>query len=154
MNAITSAGTTLGISAGAPATFNQAGFEALTFTGIGEVTSIDGDLGRVYNLVTHNPLATRATVKKKGSYNSGSVTLQLAIDRDDAGQVLALAARDSDANYSFELTLQDGTVIYFQGLVMSFPINAGNVDSITAGTISIEITADDSGNDFVEVAAA
>lgn len=154
MTVQTSAGTTIAISAGNPATFDAAGFAALTFTAIGEVGSIDGDLGRIYELVTWNNLASRATVKKKGTYNSGSLTLQIGIDRDDAGQVLALAARDSDANHSFKLTLQDGTVIYFQGVVMSFPLTPGGPNSITSGTISIEITADDSGNDFVEVAAA
>ena len=153
MTAMTSAGTTLAISAGTPATFNQAGFSALSFTEIGEVTEVGGDVGRSYSLVTHNPLATRATQKYKGSYNSGSLTLPLAIDRADAGQIIAQAALVSDAAYSFALTLQDGAVIYFRGMVMSFPLNAGGVDAITSGTITVEITADDSGNDFVEVAA-
>ena len=152
MTVMTSAGTTIAISAAAPATFNQAGFEALTYTEIGEIGSVDGNLGRVYDLVTWNNLKSRATVKKKGTYNSGSLTLQIAIDRDDAGQTLALEARDSDDDYSFELTLQDGTVIYFAGVVMSFPITPGSANSITSGTITIEITADSSGNDFVEVA--
>lgn len=153
MTAMTSAGTTIAISAGNPASFNQAGFEALSFTDIGEVTSVDGDVGRVYNLVTHNPLATRATQKYKGSYNSGSLTLPIAIDRADAGQIIVQAALVSDNDYSFKLTLQDGAVFYFKGKVMSFPVNAGGVDSITSGTITVEITADDNGNDFVEVAA-
>lgn len=151
MTAITSAGTTLGISATLPATFDATGFNALTHTLIGEIVSIDGDIGRVYNSVTHNPLATRATVKKKGSYNSGSVTIQLAIDNDDAGQVLAQAALLSDNNYSFKLTLQNGDIVYFEGMVMSFPLNAGGVDAITSGTITVEITANDDGEDFVRV---
>lgn len=149
MTAITSAGTTLGISATLPATFDATGFNALTHTLIGEITSIDGDIGRVYNSVTHNPLATRATVKKKGSYQSGSVTIQLAIDNADAGQVIAQAALLSDNNYSFKLTLQNGDIIYFQGMVMSFPLNAGGVDAITTGTITVEITAQENGDDFV-----
>jgi hypothetical protein len=153
MTAMTSAGTTLGISAAAPATFNEAGFEALSFSTIGEITDIGGDIGRVYNLVTHNPLATRATVKKKGSYNSGSMNLTLALDIDDAGQVLMEAALTSDSAYSFKLTRQDGTVLYFQGMVMSFPENAGGVDSIAARTATIEITANDAGADFVEAAS-
>lgn len=151
MTAKTSAGTTLGITASAPSTFDEAGFEALTFTTIGEITSMDGDIGRVYALVTHNPLATRATVKKKGSYNSGSVTIPLAIDREDAGQELALVARDSDANYSFAIKEQDDSFVYFRGIVMGFSVNYGGVDAITAGTITIEITADDDGNDIVIV---
>jgi hypothetical protein len=154
MTAQTSAGTTLGISAGSPVTFNEVGFEALApFTLIGEITDITGDLGRVYSLVTHNPLASRATEKYKGSYNSGSATISLAIDRSDAGQILAKAALTSDADYSFCITFQDGSKTYFRGKVMSFPTTPGSVDSIKAGTITIEITADDSGNDFVEAAS-
>lgn len=154
MTAITSAGSTLGISATLPATFDATGFNALTHTAIGEIVSIDGDIGRVYNLVTHNPLASRATVKKKGSYNSGSVTIQLAIDNDDAGQVIAKAALLSDNNYSIKLTLQNGDIYYFEAMVMSFPINAGGVDAITSGTITLEITAQSDGDDFVFVNAA
>ncbi len=154
MTAMTSAGTTLGISSGSPATFNEVGFEALApYTDIGEVTDIGGDIGRVYNLVTHNPIGSRATQKFKGSYNSGSVTLSLAMDRTDAGQILAKTARNSDADYSFCLTFQDGSITYFRGKVMSFPVNPGSVDSITAASITIEITADDDGNDFVEAAS-
>ena len=153
MTAMTSAGTTLGISASAPATFDEVGFEALSFTDIGEVTNIGGNIGRQYNTVKHNPLASRATVKKKGSYDSGSVTIQLAIDRNDAGQVLANAALISDADYAFKMTLQDGSVTYFQGIVTAFPTTPGGVDSITEGQITIEITANESGEDFVEAAS-
>jgi len=151
MTAITSAGTTLGISATLPATFDATGFNAVSHTLIGEITDISGDIGRVYNLVTHNPLATRATVKKKGSYQSGSMTVQLAIDNDDAGQVIAQAALLSDANYSFKLTLQNGDIVYFEGIVMGFPLNVGGVDTITNGTLTLEITAQDDGEDFVRV---
>lgn len=154
MTAMTSAGTTLGIVASAPPTFDETGFEGLgPFTTIGEITDIGGDLGRVYALVTHNPIDTRATQKFKGSYNSGSVTLTLALDKDDAGQILVEAALASDSAYSFKLTRQDGTVRYFRGMVMSFPENYGGVDAITTRTVTIEITADDSGNDFVEAAS-
>lgn len=154
MTAMTSAGTTLGISASPPSTFDETGFEgAAPYSTVGEITDIGGDIGRSYNLVTHNPLATRATIKKKGSYNSGSMTLTLALDPNDAGQVLMEAALASDNAYSFKLTRQDGTVRYFQGMVMSFPENYGGTDAITTRTATIEITADDDGNDFVEAAS-
>lgn len=153
MTAMPSAGTTLGISAGSPATFDEVGFEALTFTTLGEITDIGGDIGRVYNLVTHNPLATRSTNKYKGSYNSGSMTLTLALDADDAGQIIAAAALNSDSAYSFKITRNDATVRYFRGMVMSFPENYGGVDAINTRTMTVEITADDSGNDFVEAAS-
>ena len=154
MVATTSAGTTLGISATLPATFDASGFNAVTHTNIGEITDIGGNIGRIYNLVTHNPLASRATVKKKGSYNSGSITVQLALDEDDAGQTLARAALASDNNYSIKLTAQNGDIYYFEAIVMGFTINVGGVDTIKNATITLEITAQSDGDDIVLVNAS
>lgn len=153
MTAYTSAGSTIALSAGSPATFDSPGFGALTFTAIGEVTNIDGNFGRTYNVVTHNPLSTRGTVKKKGSFNSGSLTIQLALDNDNAGQTLAQAALASDNAYAFKVTLQNGDIYYFQGLVTAFPVTVGSVDAITAGSITVEITTHSSGADIVLVNA-
>jgi len=73
-NVQTSAGSVIAISttATAPATYDATGLAALTYAAIGEVTNL-GEYGRVYNLVTHNPLASRKTVKRKGSYNDGTI---------------------------------------------------------------------------------
>lgn len=154
MGARSSAGTTLGLSATLPASFDETGFDAVTHTTLGEVTDIGGDIGRVYNLITHQPLSSRATEKRKGSYNSGSITVQLALDDDDAGQIIGKTALNSDDPVSVALTLQDGSVRYFKAFVMSFPINVGGVDTITNATIQLEITAEPTGEDIVFKAAA
>lgn len=146
MSSRTSAGTTIAIGP-APATYDAAGFGAVSYDIIGEVTDA-GEYGKVYNLVTHNPLADRKTIKKKGSYNNGSITLQLAIDEDDAGQIAALAASDSDDSYSIQVTKQNGAIDYFTAQVMSFTDNIGGVDNIESGSIQLEID-----NDIVKVAA-
>ena len=140
-NAFTSAGTTIAISAALPATYNSTGFAALTYTSIGEITDA-GEFGKEYNLVTHNPLADRKTYKRKGSYNNGSMTLQMGRVPDDAGQVLLLAAQDSDDSYSFKITLQDGTVNYFTGQVMSYRTSIGSVDQITSASVTVEVDSD------------
>ena len=140
-NAFTSAGTTIAISAALPATYNSTGFAALTYTTIGEITDA-GEFGKEYNLVTHNPLADRKTYKRKGSYNNGSMTLQMGRVPDDAGQVLLLAAQDSDDSYSFKITLQDGTVNYFTGQVMSYRTSIGSVDQITSASVTVEVDSD------------
>ena len=145
-NVRTTAGTTIGVSASAPATYDAAGFGALTFTEIVEVTDF-GDFGRVYDLVTHNPVAGRRTVKRKGNFNDGAVTLQLGRDASDAGQALCRTALDDDSSYYFDITLQDGTDLYFSAQVMSFPYGLGNGNSITGGTITLEID-----DDIIEVA--
>lgn len=149
----TSAGTTIKLSAGTPATFNAAGYAALTWTTIGEVTDL-GEFGREFNLVTHNPLGSRGTVKKKGSFNEGSITLQLGLDTDDAGQILAKTAHLSDNDYSFEIATQNGDKYYFQAQVMSFKVGVGGVDQITAATIMLEITTNSAGVGIVESLAA
>lgn len=149
MAVATSAGTVLKISAGTPGTFNVAGYEALTWTTMGEVTDL-GEFGREYALVTHNPVGSRGTRKYKGSYNEGTMTLQLALDTDDAGQILAKAASLSDADYSFSVTPQAGDVYYFQAKVMSWKVGVGGVDSITTATCVLEITTTSAGVGVVE----
>lgn len=140
MSSFTTAGSTLKVSAAAPATYNSAGYAALTWANVGEITNF-GEIGKQFNLVTHNPVATRGTVKKKGSFNDGQMALQLALDTDDAGQILMKAAAASDANYSFELATQNGDKYYFPGLVMGWKINLGGVDQITGATAAIELTS-------------
>lgn len=149
MTVRTSAGTTLGISASNPATFNIAGYDAVSFTTIGEITDL-GEFGREYNLVTHNPIGSRGTVKKKGSFNEGSMTLQLGLDTDDAGQILAKTASLSDGDYSFKLTTQNGDIYYYQAQVMNFKVGVGQVDSITTASITLELTSSSTGVGVVE----
>lgn len=137
----TSAGSTLSISAAAPATYTQAGFTALTFTEVGELTNL-GEFGREYALVTHNPVGDRRTIKRKGSFNEGSITLEMALDNDDAGQVLLKAAADSDTSYSFKVRTQNGDVYFFSAQTMSFRVSVGTVDQITSATAMLEIDGD------------
>lgn len=136
----TSAGSTIKISAGTPATFDSTGYAALTFSTIGEVTDISEE-GREYALVTHQPLGSRGTKKFKGSFNNGPVTVSFALDADDAGQNLAKAALISDSDYSFLITTQDGFKRYRQAKVMSFKVAIGSVDSMTTATCTLELSS-------------
>ena len=147
MTVQTTAGTRLRITATAPATFNEAGYETLFDASpapalIGEITDL-GEFGREYALVTHNPVAERGTGKFKGSFNEGSMALQLGLDAEDAGQTIALAASVSDADYYFSVELQDGTRYFFPAKVMSFKVGVGSVDSITSASITLELVSTD-----------
>lgn len=143
--AMTSAGTTIEISAALPATYNQATFAALTYTEIGEVSDL-GEFGREYNVVKFNPLKDRRTVKRKGSFDDGTVQVQLAKAATDAGQILLKSAVNSDASHSVKIVLQDGTTFYFTAQVSSSTVNVGNVDQITSSTFKLEID-----NDIIEI---
>jgi hypothetical protein len=126
-----------------------AGYSALTFTTVGEITDL-GEFGREYVLVTHNPVGTRGTQKFKGSFNEGTMNLTLGLDTDDAGQILMKAAALADTPYSFEVTTQNGDKYYFQAMVMSFKVSVGSVDSITTATCTLELTTSHGGVGIVE----
>lgn len=135
--AITSAGSKISIG-NPPASKTLVALQAVSYTDIAEVTDI-GEFGKSYNLVTHNPLGDRVTVKRKGSTNNGTIALQMAYAPADPGQTLLATAVDSDNSYSYRVTLQDLTEFYFTGQAMGRPVQVGGVDSITASTCNIEI---------------
>ena len=153
MSVKTSAGTVFGVSAAAPATFNAAGYAALTFTNVGEITDY-GEFGREYAVVTHQPVGSRGTQKFKGSFNDGSMTLTLGLDTDDSGQILMKSASMSDADYSISVTTQNGDKYYFQVKVMSWKVAIGSVDSITTATAALELSSNAAGVGIIEVLAA
>lgn len=149
MAVMTSAGSTIAIATGVPTTYDSTGFAAVTpYEVVGEVTDI-GEFGKEYSTVNHTSLGSRQTKKFKGSFNNGTIQLQMARDTSAGSNQDALrAALDSDSSYSFCVTLQDGAKLYFTGKVTSYRTSVGNVDQITAATCNIEIDSE-----IVEVAA-
>lgn len=145
----TVAGTTIGISASTPATFDEAGYEALTFTNIGNIED-GGEHGRVYQEVTFNPIDTRGTKKYKGSFNEGTKTLSIAYNSDDAGMVLLKQALNSDSDYSFEVAYPDGDIDWFQAKVLTLSKSTNGVDSMRMASVQLSITTSDSGVGIVE----
>ena len=147
----TSAGTTFSVAAAGvqPTTYNAAGYASLTWVAVGEVTDL-GEFGRKYNLVTHNPVGNRSTQKFKGSFSEGSLTLQLGLQTDDAGQIILKSAVNSDLNFSYKVTTQNGDTYYFQAQCLSFMVGVGGVDKITSATVNLELTTNNAGVGIVE----
>ncbi len=153
----TVAGASIAISATIPTTFDSSGY-ATVFTAspgpavIGQITDA-GQHGRVYNVVTHNPIGSRGTQKFKGSFNEGQKVLIVGIDEDDAGQTLAITALDSDNDYSFKVLYQNGSIDYFQAKVIGFQKSMTGVDTMLTATLTLEITTTNAGVGVVHVAA-
>lgn len=149
--AFTSAGSTLRVSASLPATHDAAGFQALSYTEVGELTDIP-QFGRTYSEVTHKPVGSRATFKFKGSYDDGSLTLTFAIATADAatdgGQNILRTYIDSDNDLSVEVEYNDNpdgtsnTFRYFRAKVLSFPETIGGADGIVTGSVQLSINGD------------
>lgn len=134
----TSAGSKLLIFGAAPAQYTIAAFAALAWVEVAEITDL-GEFGREYSQVTHSPLSSRRIVKRKGSFNEGSMTVPMARDATDEGQALMTAASLSDDSYSYCIELQDGSRHYFTAQCMSYKTGVGGVDSITGRTAQLEV---------------
>lgn len=145
----TVAGTTVGISAVLPSTYNVAGYGALTFTNIGNIED-GGEHGREYAEVTFNPIDTRGTQKFKGSFNEGNKTLSIGYNSDDAGMILLKTALNSDNDYAFEVQYPDGDIDYFIAKVMTLTKATAGVDSIRMASVTLSITTSSTGVGIVE----
>jgi len=134
----TAAGATISISATLPASITQTAYAALTWALVGEVTNI-GEIGRAWQVATHQALAKDYADKLKSTYDDGQVAIQAAYAPGDAGQVIVTAAVESKNGYSFKITQDDGEIRYFQALVLSAPVTTGASGDIIGCTINTDI---------------
>lgn len=140
-NVFTSTGTQYAVVAAEPATYDSVGFAALTWVEVAEVTDM-GEYGATYEVVSHNPLATRRTVKRKGTVNDGALNLVLGRDPSDAGQTLLIDGVDGaerDTVHSHRITLQDGTIQYVTGQIFSYTTNVGSSNQIIGAAVMVEL---------------
>ena len=133
----TVANSALFISAAAPLTFDAAGFAALAWTKIGEITDMGTVTGREYNTSTHAPIDTAQQTEKKASYKLGSSEFKCGWDDDDAGQILADAASRDYTSPSFKVVKQDGAIRYFTAQVSKFVEENGTVDNNVTGSLTL-----------------
>lgn len=145
----TAAGSKLFISADAPATWDAAGFAALTWVEVDLVSDLGEGFSKNFNEVTFNPLGERETRRLKGSYDMGTSNVTYGFNRNDPGQILMNEAAGSDDLYSFKVVLQDSYTIYCQGLVMGDPINIGTIDNVVQKTSTLAMQS--GGRGFIYV---
>lgn len=138
MTTETVAGSVLYVSAALPATNDAAGFAALTWAAVGELTNIGSVKGRSYNTSTHAPIGSAQQIQKKASYTLGNADMTVGWDDDDAGQVIIEAGANSNtAVYAFKLVKQGGAIRYFTAQVMNFVENMGSVDDVVQGQFTL-----------------
>ena len=121
----------------------------LSYTEVAEVANI-GEFGDAFNEVNFTALSDSRVRKFKGSVNAGTLSEELGLDVSDAGQDAIETARDATAansqEYAFKVELNDSggtnpTTYYFRGLVMSYTVNPGEVESIVGSTVAIGINS-------------
>lgn len=139
---VSSVGTVVSVADASPATYDAAGFAALSWSACGELAELPS-FGAEAALATHTPLATGIVAKRRGSLNYGSVALTMALSDTDAGQGIlqtaAEAAAGADAQVAVKVELVSGEIQYFTAQVMSYRTNVGNADAITMAEVTLEI---------------
>lgn len=149
-----SAGVKVYISATLPSTDTQAGYEAVPWTEIDQVTSI-GAHGKTYEMATYKVLAKEGTFKLKGGSDEGNIDLQMCrVGNDDPGQTLVKQALDSKLSYSLKVVHPNvktvsGTVEYMKGKILSYPTSdMSDPNAIVMASVNIAIDGE-----IIEVAA-
>lgn len=139
---LSSVGTELYVSAGAPSTYDVTGFTAKTYALAGEVSDIP-EYGTEAALATHTPIATGIVAKRRGSINFGSLTIPFALSESDMGEdilkTIAESPAGSDATVSVKVLFPNGAIDFYTAQVMSFRTNIANADSILMGSVMLEI---------------
>lgn len=125
-----------------PATNNKAGYDALSWTLIPDVTSI-GTLGGQNSVIQHIPVDDAFVYKVAGSTNYGTLELQGA--RTDAAALddmrTAFASRLATpfkVVYPAKLGETDG----FMAIVTNVSTNAGNADQILGMNLTVDVTGE------------
>lgn len=131
----TVAGSTLAVTATAPATLDLAGYSSTdnVWTTVGEITDLAGVAGRKYNTSEHAPIDSRQRKRKKASFTFEDRTFMMAWDPADAGQDLCRTASLDDSIVYFQITKQGGDKRYFSAQVSEFSEVAGTVDNVVQG---------------------
>lgn len=134
-----SAGATIAISAGVPATTDSTGFGALSYTVIKDITDL-GMVGPEASIILHSPLNESVTYKVKGPTNNGAMDIKGAKPTSaDPGHLLLVQAVASPNSYAIKITLVNGALIYFQTKVTSYKTNVGNNGQLVAMESKLEV---------------
>jgi hypothetical protein len=139
MASTTSAGTTLAVSLNAPATWDEVGYLAMTFTEVGGVESIAA-FGATTAVNSFQPL-NGAQDKHKGPTNHGSLQVPMALDKNDVGQAIVevLATPGNNALGTFQITFPNGDRRFFGARVFGLPETPGSATNVLMRTAAIEI---------------
>lgn len=139
MTAYINTGVTIEVSATLPATYDDTGYEALSWTGCGEVVDVS-EIAKAWAVVSHQAVTRAYPEKIKDTYDVADVTLNLAKVTADTGQVILLAGLAAAASYSFQVTLPSGDIAYFTGKILKAGI--GSIASGSVETLAVTIAVD------------
>lgn len=133
----TVANTKLYVSVAAPATYDAAGYGALTWVEVGLITNVGGVVGREYNTSTLEVVSDAQIREKKGNYKLPPAEMECAWAETDAGQIIINAASEDYTIPSFKVVKQNGALRYFPAQVSKFVENLGTANDAVKGSFTL-----------------
>ncbi len=134
-------GTKLKIAPGRPATEDQAGYGALTWTEIEGVISLP-ERGDTINDVSEPTLKDGRVEHFNGSKDGGVLTAPIKYIEGDAGQAALVAAAGTNDTYSFQEVDSDGVQAHFYyGRVQSVMRREATPDSFKGYSSNIAVNS-------------
>jgi hypothetical protein len=137
-----SVGTELHVAVAEPATYDAAGFAALSYTEVGEVSNIP-PFGGTAQIAEFIPIKTGIVNKRKGSINYGQANINLANVISDDGQEIMRDGFDGtnrDEVHSIKLYHADIGTVYFTAMIASWVYNFGDANTINQAESVLELT--------------
>jgi hypothetical protein len=120
-------------------------YAALAYAELGEVESI-GEFGDQASTITFTSLGDGRVRKRKGVRDAGDLSVMVANDPRNPGQIAAIAAEKTSFTYAFKIVLEDApdsndtdSTFYFHGLVSSARLNIGAANEIIKRAFSVLI---------------
>lgn len=151
MSITTSSGTTVAICTTATTANDETALALLTYVVIGKIESL-GEIGPQSQDVTFTPLAGDTVQHLKGATDNGAITLVMAKDPLDAGQIALMTASGTKLEYALKITESDGadandtdTVTYARGPVMGGRKTIGGSNDVTKRTFMVGL------NQYIEI---
>lgn len=130
------AGTTLEVSAGAVATEDVAGFQALTYTEV-TLTQVGAVEGKEWSTATLAEVSNPHDRVKKAAFTYPQAEFGVTWKPDEPGQVILDTASNNTSIIACKVTRPSGQILYFRAQVMAFADSGGgNTDALT-GTLTL-----------------
>lgn len=134
-------GTCMAFSAALPATYNDTGYSALTWTDTIETTQF-GDVGPESEVITFITVCDGKVNKRPGSTNYGQQSLEFAYVPDDDAQILLKAAAKTRDPVAVRETLWNGDIIYYVGYVTRAKTMVGGPTDFVRLGVNFEVDSE------------
>lgn len=140
----TSIGISVALSVGAPASYDETGFSAKSYTAVNPIESFSA-FGATFGEDTFDDMGTGVQDVALTIANNGTLTLGLGEDDEDLGQALiyeAVYGSTRRQQHSARIIYPNGAIRYFTCKISGAPENPGTGGAFIRGEVTLRLDND------------